>query len=326
VETRNRDHAGETAAAHLTRRVVAAPPDEPVSEVLRRLGNERPEVVVIACAVGPGRRLLGTARTADLLAAPPETPLSRVIDADAPRVNLRDDQERVASVAVHAALDAIPVVDDEGRLEGVVPARALIEVLRREHVEDLHRLAGIRAEIPRPAGAAGPAPPRAARDRLPWLLVGTAGSAVATAVMSHYQEVLERTLAVAFFVPAIVYVADAIGTQTEAITVRAISLARLDLRTLLLRELSTGAFLGAILGGLAGAATLLAFRDARLASAVGISVVAACTVATGVGLLLPWFLDRQGRDPALGSGPLATVIQDLLSLLIYFAVVRGLLP
>lgn len=164
---------------------------------------------------------------------------------------------------------------------------------------------------------------RSVRHRLPWLLVGLAGSALATATMAGFESTFSRNLAVAFFVPGIVYLADAIGTQSEAIAVRGLSLTRSGIAHLLGGELRTGMLIGASLGLASFLPVLAVFGDARLAAAVSTAIFAAGTAAAGLGLLLPWIIARSGRDPAFGSGPLATVVQDILSLLVYFAVVRS---
>jgi cation transporter-like permease len=218
------------------------------------------------------------------------------------------------------------VVDRAGVLLGVVPAPALLEILHREHVEDLHRLAGIARESELARDSIESPPIRRARDRLPWLLVGLCGSMLAAFVMSRYERVLQANLAIAFFVPAIVYLADAIGTQTEAVVVRGLSISRLSLRELLFAELGTGMLIGGTLGGLALPFIGLAYGDFRLAASVALAVCAAGSAATTIGLLLSWLLQRMGKDPAFGSGPLATVIQDVLSLLIYFAIATALVP
>jgi magnesium transporter len=128
---------------------------------------------------------------------------------------------------------------------------------------------------------------------------------------------------VAFFVPGIVYLLDAIGTQSEAIAVRGLSLARAGIRHLLAGEVRTGMLIGACLGLASFLPIWLIFGDARLAGAVATAIFAAGTVAAALGLLLPWWIAHSGRDPAFGSGPLATVVQDIVSLLVYFAVVQA---
>ena len=143
---------------------------------------------------------------------------------------------------------------------------------------------------------------------------------LAALVVAHFEHLLQDKLAIAYFVPAIVYLADAIGTQTEAIAVRGLSLSRLTLRELLAGELRTGLLIGLALAAIALPLVALSVGDLRLGVAVAAAIVVAGTVATTIGLLLPWLFQRAGRDPALGSGPVATVIQDVLSLLIYFAI------
>jgi magnesium transporter len=229
------------------------------------------------------------------------------------------DQEHVGSWALNHKAASVPVVDAHGRFRGAVPPLALLAVLRHEHVEDLHRLAGIRRETKHARAALESAPARRARDRLPWLLVGLVGSTLSAILMARFEAVLQARIAVAFFIPGIVYLADAIGTQTEAIAVRGLSLTEAPLRRLMWGELKTGILIGGTLGVLSLCGVLLGFRDIRLGLAVATTVLAAGITATAVGIGFPAVLARLGRDPAFGSGPLATIIQDVLTLLIYFA-------
>jgi magnesium transporter len=121
------------------------------------------------------------------------------------------------------------------------------------------------------------------------------------------------------FVPAVVYMADAVGTQTEALIIRGIS-AGVQVREVARREVVTGAVIGLLLAGAFLPFVSLVWGDAEVALAVSVALFVACCVAGLVALLLPWLLVRLGRDPAFGSGPLATVVQDLLSILTYFLV------
>jgi magnesium transporter len=245
------------------------------------------------------------------------------MDPAFPRVSVDADQEHAASLALHHGVDALPVVDHEGRLAGVMPAQALLQVLRREHVEDLHRLAGIRRETVKARHAIEDPPLRRARHRLPWLVFGLAGGALATAAMAGFEATLERMVAVAFFVPALVYLADAIGTQSEAVAVRGLSLTRSGIGHLLAGELRTGMLIGVALGVIAFLPVLLVFGDVRLAAAVSTSIFIAGSVAAAIGIGLPWLLARRGVDPAYGSGPVATVIQDILTIVVYFMVLQA---
>jgi magnesium transporter len=305
--------------------VPRAHPDETAGCVLRRLAEGGPELGSIVYVENADGRLAGCVPLYRLLAAEPGAPVGPLAAPLAAHVAPSTDQERVASVALHHGLDRVPVVDAAGRLLGVVPAQAMLRVLRREHVEDLHRLAGIARETAQARHALEEPPVRRVRDRLPWLLLGLLGSSVATLVMARFEATLDARVAVAFFIPGIVYLADAIGTQTETVVVRGLSLSFVRLPRLLWGELRTGLLMGVLVSTLAFPAVLLGFGDVRLALAVTVAVLVAGTLATSIGLLFPWLLQRRGIDPAFGSGPLATVVQDVLSLLVYLAVCTVLL-
>jgi magnesium transporter len=273
--------------------------------------------------IGSDHRLLGVVTLQRLIAAGAGVPVSSLMDTTFPTVAATDDQERAASVALHHASDALPVLDGDKYPLGVMPSQALLQVLRREHVEDLHVLAGIQRESAQARHAIEEPPLRRARHRLPWLLAGFLGSMIATGAMAGFESTLNQHVAIAFFVPAIVYLADAIGTQTEAIAVRGLSLTRSGIGHLLGGELRTGMLLGSVLGLLSLPLVWAVFGELRLAAAVATALFAAGSMAATVGLLFPWLLARSRRDPAYGSGPLATIIQDVLSLLVYLAVVKA---
>jgi magnesium transporter len=291
--------------------------------VWERLVIEKPASVELILLVGADHRLQGVVTVQRLIAASADAPLSSCMEPAFPRVATTDDQEHAASVALHHGVDALPVVDAQGRPLGIMPSQALLQILRREHVEDLHRLAGIQRESAQARHAIEDPPLRRARHRLPWLMAGFVGSMIATAAMAGFEETLNQHIAIAFFVPAIVYLADAIGTQTEAIAVRGISLTRSGIGHLLAGELRTGMLLGSVLGVLSFPLVWAVFGELRLAAAVASALFAAGSAAATVGLLLPWLLARWQRDPAYGSGPLATIIQDVLSLLVYLGVVKA---
>jgi magnesium transporter len=273
-----------------------------------------------------GRRVSGIVEMAKVLAAGPEIRfLDMVASSNGYVVSAETDREEAASMAIRVGLSTLAVCDSKGHFIGAVPASALMSILRDEHMEDLHHMAGIlfRSQA---AQAALMAPPyRRALYRLPWLLFGVAGSSVATAIMAQFEAALTAQIAVAFFIPAVVYLADAIGTQSEAVAVRGLSLTGANLIPLLAGELATGILIGTSLGAVGFPLIWLTFGNAALAATVSLAVVAASSIATTIGFLLPWMFSRLGYDPALGSGPVATVIQDVLSLAIYFLIAAVLL-
>lgn len=313
----------ESVGGHVVASVLHARPGERAGEVLARLAAEKPSSLELVLAVDAHGRLVGAAPLARIVALGAGEPVDPVLERDFPRVRPNTDQEHAASLALHHRVDALPVVDAEGCALGVMPSQALLQVLRREHVEDLHLLAGIAREQSGARHAIEDPPLRRVQHRLPWLLAGLAGSALATAAMASFEATLKQTIAVAFFVPAIVYLADAIGTQSEAIAVRGLSLTRAGIAHLIGGELRTGMLLGAILAAISFPFVLWAFRDPRLAGAVAGALFVASSIAAIIGIAFPWLLAKMRRDPAYGSGPIATIVQDVLSLLVYLSVVRA---
>lgn len=318
--------ASDAAARRLNSSVPTGTPSDDVQTVLTRLHETPFELVGAVYVLDSERRLVGLVTLANLLRAEPATSLREVMSPPPVAVQVSDDQEFVASLALHHEITEVPIVDTDRRFLGVISSRQLMHILRHEHVEDLHRLAGIRAETQQARHCLEEPPLRRAKDRLPWLLVGLFGSIGATAVMAGFESALHRRVEIAFFIPGLVYLADAIGTQTEAVAVRGLSLSHAPLSRLLWGEVRTGLLIGLTLAAVVFPVTWLGFHDVRLAFSIALAVFCAGAIATTVGLLLPWALSRLHHDPAFGSGPVATVIQDVLSLLIYLVLVSVLKP
>ncbi|GAA0288325.1 magnesium transporter [Rhodovulum strictum] len=311
---------------HITRDVPVARVSDSPDAVIAALRGTRHHGVGTVFVVDGGEMLLGQVRLADIFAAAgTEGTLAQFVQAAPVTVHPDTDQEDAASLAIREDLISLPVVDDNGRFLGALPPHALMQVLREEHVEDLHRLAGIWRSAEDARRALTQPPTLRLRHRLPWLLIGLAGSLLATRVVAGFEATLSQHVTLAFFIPLIVYLADAVGTQTEAIAVRGLSLSPGGLGRLLLGEIGTGALIGLCLALLAAGFERVVFGQPGLATVLGVSILAACTIATTIGLLLPWAFSRVGWDPALASGPIATVLQDVLSLLIYFFIAAAVL-
>jgi magnesium transporter len=260
------------------------------------------------------------------MAAPVGTTLSELMrQPDCHAVSPDTDRELAASMAIRAEVSALAVCDKDGRFIGAVPASALMSILRDEHLEDLHHMAGIlaKSEVARAALIAPPL--KRAMFRLPWVLIGLAGSTVITAIMARFETSLSAHIAVAFFVPALVFLTDSVGTQAETIAVRSFSLSDTSLLSLFAAEVGTAMIVGLVLSALALPLIWFVFGDAMLGLAVAVALLLATTVATAIGVLLPWIFNRLGFDPALASGPIATAFQDGFTLIIYLAIATALL-
>ena len=269
---------------------------------------------VVVC---DGSTLVGLVRIEDLLAADPDTTMDEIMDPDPAVITPGVEEEIAAWKAVRHGESALAVVDTDGRFVGLIPPRRIVEVLLDEHDEDLARLGGYLASSSLARHATEEPVVTRLAHRLPWLLFGLAGALLAAVIVGRYERQLERQVLLAFFVPGIVYMADAVGTQTEAIVIRGLSVG-VAVGRIVRRELVTGLLVGVMLAATFVPIGLLGWHDGDVVIAVALSLFAACSTATVVAMALPALLSHIGRDPAYGSGPLATVIQDLLSLLIYF--------
>lgn len=229
------------------------------------------------------------------------------------------DQEKAIFLAIKHDIDAIPVVDDNGRLLGAVTATAIIDVMHEEHLEDALMAAGIRR-------GKGASIVKLATERLtlvlasraPWLIFGAVVGLGLGLISSFFEASLEKSIALAYFIPVVAYIADSVGTQSEAIAIRALATLKLPYAKYLFREIAVGFLLGTGLGVLGLVGALLITDSARIGLVVGLALLVASTVAAALASLIPIIFKKLGKDPALGSGPLATALQDIISVLIYF--------
>jgi magnesium transporter len=311
-----------TVAAHASANVPVALAGQRAGDVLATLRGSRYDTAALV-AVCAGDRLRGVVTIEQLLAAPPGTPVEELMDREPPTVTPATDQEHAAWRAVQHGEAALAVVDDEGRFLGLVPPQRLLRVLLAEHDEDLARLGGFLAPGAAARVAATESVTRRLWHRLPWLLVGLAGALAAAVIVGAFESRLEEQVLLAFFVPGVVYLADAVGTQTEAVVIRGLSVG-VGIGHLVWRETATGVLLGVLFAAVCYPVVALLWGASDVAAAVAIASFAASSVATVIAMVLPWTLHRLGRDPAFGSGPLATVVQDLLSIVIYFLAATAL--
>jgi magnesium transporter len=299
--------------------VPTASPADLAGEVLGRLAGPSFETATDVVVLDGGR-LLGVVPIGRLLAASPATPVAEL--ADEAIVVDGADLELAARRAAAAGRRVVAVVRD-GAFDSLIGPEELVQILERGHEEDMARLGGYRSRAAMAKRAAGESLPRRLWHRLPWLGIGLAGAMGSAVIVGWFEDELRKEVLLALFIPAVVYMADAVGTQTETLVIRGMA-AGIPIREVFARELATGAITGALIGAAFFPFALALWGDADVAASVALALGVSCSIATLVAMVLPYALARLGRDPAYGSGPLATVIQDLLSVIVYFAVASAL--
>lgn len=285
----------------------------------RDQGSLSPYIAV--CEQG---RLRGLVEASALVVADPETRLEALLKPASVIAGASSSSERAAWLVAHAGAEAAAVEDADGRFLGLIPASRLLALMVHEHEIDLARIGGFLRGTRRARLAGEEAVLQRVWHRIPWLLLGLLGAVAAAQIVSGFQGQLEETVALAFFVPGIVYMADAVGTQTETLVIRGFAVGLSHARILRL-EVLTGAIIGVLLSIAIFPLAWIVTGETTIAIIVSLALLASSAIASVVAVALPTLMERFNLDPALGSGPLATVVQDILSIVIYFAIAAALL-
>jgi magnesium transporter len=236
-------------------------------------------------------------------------------------VNPYKHQERAVYKALKHNIKAVPVVDHDRTFLGTIPSDTLLKVLYKETHEDLLRHAGIERSHPLFDNVITMPLWLSVFHRLPWLLIGLLGGILAAKVVGFFEHTLQQNIVLAAFIPLIVYMSDAVGTQMEAFIIRDLAVDRhLKFGRYVFRQLLVVSSVGLVCSGFLYVACLMFYPGTNLAPVVATALFASVLSSIITGLLIPFIFSRFRADPANASGPIATIIQDILSLLIYFAV------
>ncbi len=306
------------AREYATARVPTASPSDSVRSARGAMVGTAFDFVDEIVVLNDGK-LVGLVAFSDLLEAPDGMSIEGLMDRDPVTLGAGASEEEAAWRMVRHRQRNLAVTDADGAFVGLIPSDRLIGRLLTEHDEDAARLGGYLASSGRARLAAEEPVRRRLLHRLPWLLVGLVGAMGSALIVGAFEAQLDKKVLLAFFVPAVVYMADAVGTQTETLLIRGMS-ANINMRTVVRRELITGVLIGLLIGAAFFPFALIVWGDANVALAVALALIASCSIATSVATVLPRWLARLGSDPAFGSGPLATIVQDLLSIAVYLAI------
>jgi magnesium transporter len=290
---------------------------------LRRVGRSA-ETLYALPVTDDRRRLVGMLGLRDLVLADPGTTVGDLMDTDVYSARVDTDQEQVARLIADADLLALPIIDHEDRLVGIVTVDDAMEVLEEEETEDVARTGGAEP-LGRPYLATSIV--QLARSRVVWLFVFIAAGAITVNVLAAFEETLAAEVTLALFVPLVIGTAGNTGAQTATTITRALAVGEVrmaDLAPVVLREGITGLFLGVVLGALAYAPIALLVEPA-IATVVSLTLLIACTWASLIGSVLPLGAKRTGIDPAVMIVPLITALVDASGLVVYFLVARAVL-
>jgi len=250
-----------------------------------------------------------------------DTRVEDVMKRDLITVNPETEQERIVYLALSHGLKALPVVDDETHLLGIVSFDKILKTFNQEVKNDILRLGGIFHRVGDEYNSISSNASVMIKSRVPWLIIGVLGGTVAASVVSSFEDVLSKFLVLAAFMPVLVYMSDAVGTQSEALLIRSVAIdPELSVGRYILREFKIAAMLAIICGILISLVATIGWGTYFLGAVVGFSMFLSIIAAVSISTFLPLVFKRFNYDPAVATGPLATIISDIITLAIYFTV------
>ena len=298
---------------------------EQALEKVRHAGRSA-ETVYALPVTDDQRRLIGAIGLRDVVVAEPDQRIGDLMETEAEVYSARvdDDQETVARLIGEADLLALPIVDTENRLVGIVTVDDAMAVLEEEETEDIARTGGAEP-VGRPYFSVSVF--RLARTRIVWLLLLIVAASLTVSVLDFFHVALETVVTLSLFIPLLIGTGGNTGAQSATTVVRALALGEVrfeDLPRVVLREARVGLMLGMGLGVIAFVPVSLLFGT-PMGTVVALSVATICTYASTVGSLLPILAGRVGFDPAVLSAPFITTIVDASGLVIYFLIAKLIL-
>lgn len=277
------------------------------------------EMIFYLYVVDEDGGLAGVVSLRQLLLARPQRTLAEVMTTNVVSVNTETDQEEVARLAERYDLLAVPVLDTERLLAGIVTYDDIVDVVKEEANEDFFKMAGTSDEEVTYQETSW----RVAKIRLPWLLVNLVGSVLTGLLLAHFQVSFHQVLFLLTFVPVIMGTGGNTGAQSATLAVRGLATGRLvpelgRVRHFLWQQAKVGAYLGVGLGAIVALVAFALEKSPAYALVVGVALFGAIVVASLNGALIPLVFQRLGIDPAVASGPLVTTGSDITGILIYF--------
>ncbi|MFY9174903.1 MAG: magnesium transporter [Peptococcia bacterium] len=320
----------DSAGGLMTTEYVAIREDITAARAIEELRQIAPdaETVYYVYVINTENKLVGVISLRELIIATPSAIIKDILRSNVISVPVDMDQEEVAHIVSKYNFLAVPVVDHEGALLGIITVDDVIDVIHEEASEDLYRLAGTtdeEAETEEPFGARIIT---SLRSRLPWLLITLLGGLISGQVLNTFSDKISAVVALSFFIPLLTGMGGNVGTQSSTVTVRAIAMGKVSSKnvfSVILREAILGLSMGTVLGLLVGIIASLWLGMPMLGICVGLALLSNVFTAATVGTLVPIIFRKIGIDPAVASAPFISTTIDITGLIIYSSLVTLLI-
>ncbi|MBF0124247.1 MAG: magnesium transporter [Magnetococcales bacterium] len=309
----------DTAGSLMTSRFFALPEQTTAGAAIQAV-RELPfhEFVFYVYVLDDKNRLTGVSSLRQLLLSPAHTPIKQLMEPRVHTVNVDTPQEDAAKLVTRYALLAIPVVNDQGVLRGIITADDLINVIQDADTESMMKAVGVDAE--HKLSILAQSATNIAKKRLPWLVAPFMGGLLAAYILGHYEHTMATVIQLSFFMPMIFGMAGNVGSQTAVVAVRGLATGAIrvsDYVKLLFKETQVGMLVGVFYAACLAGYALVVFKSSVLAFVVGISILSNITYAGIIAASLPVLLQKMGYDPAVGGGPYVLTTVDVLGVVNY---------
>lgn len=313
----------------MTDRIPIISPTEQVGTVTRHLQQNigKFESISFIYVVDDSRHLVNVLSIKDLYRHPAEKSVAEIL-MDHPLLSVKpdDSQEFVAHLAVTNRLHHLPVIDTDGKFLGAILPDTLLGTLEREGREDILRLAGIHPVQATYDDIFKISVGKSLWHRLPWLLIGLVGGILVAELIEGFKITLEENLILAAFIPLIVYMSDAVGTQMEAFAVRDFAVhQKINFAKYFWRQYSIVLLIAILASAAFFAVGFIIYQNIAITSVLALALFIAINSSVLTGLLIPFICRKLKLDPANASGPIATILQNVISITIYFTIATWLL-
>ncbi|WP_078435181.1 magnesium transporter [Metabacillus halosaccharovorans] len=307
-----------TAGSIMTTEYISIHAHQTVHSAMQILKQEAPnaETIYYVFVIDEDEKLAGVISLRDLIISDSDTMISEIMSERVYSVSVAEDQEEVARKMKDYNFLALPVVDFQGHLLGIITVDDIVDVIDEEASDDYSKLAAV-SDV----GSTDRNPFSAAKKRLPWLIILLFLGMFTASLIGRFEETLDKVAILAVFIPLIAGMAGNTGTQALAVAVRRISLGDTEnqsLSKMVFKEAGTGLITGTICGIVVALTVFIWKGTLFLGILVGVSILATLTVATISGAFIPLIMHKLKVDPAVASGPFITTINDIISILIYF--------
>jgi len=315
----------QTAGAIMTGEYFALPANTTVQEAIRKLQSTDIGNIFYVYVTDKEEKLIGVLSLRQLLGSPDRT-LGSMITKEVISVTPETDQEEVAKQVARYNLLAIPVVEKDGTLVGIITVDDIVDVMREEATEDMLKMSGTKIEEEDTFMTSSVL--SAVRMRVPWLLTNLVGSMISGLILWTFRFTIQEVVALVTFIPVIAAMGGNVGLQSSTLVIRGLATGRIelsDVRKVFLREISIGLIIGLLCGVVTLAVASVMHINLTLGLVVGVAMLCALVMSTTMATIMPVILKRYGVDPAVAAGPFVTTANDITGSAIYLGLATAFL-